>query len=162
MVLIPSPQDPVNGAQLAGSWGTRESFVAVMVTNLPMIFPLFKRWLRPLFGSKLGSSNQVDKSPTNFRTIGGGGPGADRSRARRKPRSAHALSNLTFGDDSNELICNSNNPHSVDVSVDTTAQQEDRGYYETPTTSNAATLRHDDGSHASGQNSATSTKLREW
>jgi hypothetical protein len=162
MILIPSSQDPVNGAQLAGAWGTRESFVAVIVTNLPMIFPLIKRWLWPLLGSRFGSSDQVDKSPTNFRTIGGGGRGAELSRARRKPRSAHALTNLTFGDDSNELICNSNNTHNVDVSADTAAQHENQAYCETPTTSNAATLRHDAGSHASGQNSATSSKLREW
>ncbi|KAJ3479154.1 hypothetical protein NLG97_g8389 [Lecanicillium saksenae] len=85
--------DPVNGAQLAGSWGTREAFVAVITTNLPMIFPLIKRWLRPLLPKQLSASQKVEKSPTGFRTIGGGGPGAD---ARRKPASANALTDFTF------------------------------------------------------------------
>ncbi|EOO02314.1 hypothetical protein UCRPA7_2195 [Phaeoacremonium minimum UCRPA7] len=34
--------DPVNGAQLAGEWGTREAFVSVATTNLPMLFPLLR------------------------------------------------------------------------------------------------------------------------
>lgn len=76
-------QDPVDGAQLAGSWGTREAFVAVFTTNLPMIFPLFKSWLKPLFGSVMRSSQKTYKTPDGFRTIGGGGPGDSRSQSRR-------------------------------------------------------------------------------
>lgn len=93
LLKLMNVQDPINGAQLAGSWGTREAFVAVVTTNLPMIFPLFKRWLRPLLPKQLSSSQKVEKSPTGFRTIGGGGPGAD---ARRKPASANALTDFTF------------------------------------------------------------------
>lgn len=43
-------QDPVNGAQQAGSWAVRETFVAVVTTNVPMIFPLLRRWLSPVLG----------------------------------------------------------------------------------------------------------------
>ncbi|KAH8658062.1 hypothetical protein BX600DRAFT_514584 [Xylariales sp. PMI_506] len=64
--------DDTDGAQLAGAWGTREAFVAVCTTNLPLIFPLLKVWLRPLFGSVLRSSENTYKNPTGFRTIGGG------------------------------------------------------------------------------------------
>ncbi|KEY69046.1 hypothetical protein S7711_03344 [Stachybotrys chartarum IBT 7711] len=46
VVLLVS--DPVNGAQLAGSWAVRETFVAVVTTNLPMLFPHFKKWFSPL------------------------------------------------------------------------------------------------------------------
>ena len=68
--------DPVDGASQAGSWGTREAFVSVTITNLPMIFPLLRKWLRPIFGSAVGSYgdqkyNYNNKS-TGFRTIGGG------------------------------------------------------------------------------------------
>lgn len=40
-----------------------------------MIFPLFKVWLKPWFGSALGSSKKVYdyKSSPGLRTIGGGG-----------------------------------------------------------------------------------------
>ncbi len=65
-----------------------------MTTNLPMIFPLVKRWLRPLLPKQLSASQKVEKSPTDFRTIGGGG-GAQGPAARRKPISANALTDFT-------------------------------------------------------------------
>ncbi|KZL72587.1 short-chain dehydrogenase/reductase SDR, partial [Colletotrichum tofieldiae] len=43
--------NPVTGAQQAGSWAVRETFVAIVTTNIPMIFPLVRRWLTPIFGS---------------------------------------------------------------------------------------------------------------
>ncbi|CEJ59801.1 hypothetical protein PMG11_08405 [Penicillium brasilianum] len=35
-----------NGAQQAGSWACRETFVAVVIGNVPMIYPLFRRIAR--------------------------------------------------------------------------------------------------------------------
>lgn len=35
-----------NGAEQAGSWACRETFVAVLIGNLPMIYPLFRRLAR--------------------------------------------------------------------------------------------------------------------
>ncbi|KAK2779289.1 hypothetical protein CKAH01_11370 [Colletotrichum kahawae] len=61
-VLIIS--DPVNGASQAGSWAVRETFVAVDTTNVPMIFPLIRRWFSPIFGtvvSTLPLSNTNNK-----------------------------------------------------------------------------------------------------
>ncbi|KAK0726486.1 hypothetical protein B0T21DRAFT_413817 [Apiosordaria backusii] len=43
--------DPANGAQQAASWAVRETFVAVLTSNLPMCVPLINRWGRPLLGS---------------------------------------------------------------------------------------------------------------
>ncbi|KAK3364876.1 hypothetical protein B0T24DRAFT_598204 [Lasiosphaeria ovina] len=37
--------DPFNGAQQAGSWAVRETLVAVVTCNLPMVFPLVNRWV---------------------------------------------------------------------------------------------------------------------
>lgn len=65
----------MNGAQLAGSFAVRETFVAVVTTNLPMVFPLIKTWLTPIFGTlmTLRSSQRLDdKSVDNIRTFGGG------------------------------------------------------------------------------------------
>ncbi|KAM0431018.1 hypothetical protein ACHAPT_005655 [Fusarium lateritium] len=64
--------NPLTGAQQAGSWAVRETFVAVVTTNLPMIFPFIRRQLSPILGtymsqiskgfsSRYGSS----KRPTN-------------------------------------------------------------------------------------------------
>ncbi|KAI5457796.1 hypothetical protein BGZ63DRAFT_364253 [Mariannaea sp. PMI_226] len=47
--------DPINGAQLAGSWAVRETFVAVVTTNIPMLFPTFKKAVAPIV-SRVGSS----------------------------------------------------------------------------------------------------------
>ncbi|KAM5353954.1 hypothetical protein ACJ41O_000604 [Fusarium nematophilum] len=65
--------DPLNGAQQAGSWAVRETFVAVVTTNLPMIFPFLRRQLSPILGSYISqiskgfSSNKYgsSKRPTN-------------------------------------------------------------------------------------------------
>ncbi|KAI3549809.1 hypothetical protein CPAR01_13677 [Colletotrichum paranaense] len=59
--------NPVTGAQQAGSWAVRETFVAIVTTNIPMIFPLLRRWLTPIFGSisstlsRGGTNNKYDK-----------------------------------------------------------------------------------------------------
>ncbi|KAJ5625919.1 hypothetical protein N7510_002228 [Penicillium lagena] len=72
--------EPDDGAQLADEWGTRETFVAVITTNLPMVFQLFRIWLTKAFGSKFQSSQKVNyKSPSGgFRSIVGGGDYASR------------------------------------------------------------------------------------
>ncbi|KAK7985533.1 hypothetical protein PG988_003155 [Apiospora saccharicola] len=69
----PVKQDSVNGAQLAGAWGTREAFTSVVTTNLPMLFPLLKNWFRPLLStfSSSKSSNTTGSNLTVFKTIGG-------------------------------------------------------------------------------------------
>ncbi|KAK7421842.1 hypothetical protein QQZ08_009787 [Neonectria magnoliae] len=53
VVLLVS--DPVNGAMLAGSWAVRETFTAVVTTNIPMLFPHFKKAVSPIL-SRVGSS----------------------------------------------------------------------------------------------------------
>ncbi|KAF6525528.1 hypothetical protein HZS61_011323 [Fusarium oxysporum f. sp. conglutinans] len=96
--------DPVNGAALAGAWGTRETFVAVLTTNLPLLFPLIRVWLTPLFGSVLGSSKKSYQTPSGFRTIGGGG-GRSQSRSHRGPPTANPISaNLSFNDSEERIV----------------------------------------------------------
>ncbi|KAM7186715.1 hypothetical protein V8F33_011638, partial [Rhypophila sp. PSN 637] len=97
--------DDVNGAELAGAWGTREAFVAVIVTNLPMVFPLLKAWLRPFLGSWLTSRTRSKQTPEGAsggkerkgfqqlvaRTIGGGEP-MSRETRREKTRTSTGMS----------------------------------------------------------------------
>ncbi|OBT45221.1 hypothetical protein VE00_03603 [Pseudogymnoascus sp. WSF 3629] len=90
--------DAEHGAELAGRWGTREAFVSVITTNLPMIFPLVRAWLKPLFGSGFFSSHSPSKNPVGFRTIGGGyhhsshKTGGSRERNGSSPYAASGLS----------------------------------------------------------------------
>ncbi|KAH6869001.1 hypothetical protein B0T10DRAFT_370799, partial [Thelonectria olida] len=43
--------NPLKGAEQAGYWAVRETFVAVMTTNLPVVFPFIRRKLSPILGS---------------------------------------------------------------------------------------------------------------
>ncbi|KAI0165175.1 hypothetical protein GGR52DRAFT_581885 [Hypoxylon sp. FL1284] len=97
--------DPINGAQLAGEWGTVEAFVAVFTTKLPMIFPLFKAWLGPVFFS----SSKPYITRTGFKTIGGGsGSGRSGGRKRQMGRSPSVdhLTTLgtTLGDSQEHMV----------------------------------------------------------
>jgi hypothetical protein len=105
LIVPPYPQDPVNGPALAGEWGTREAFVAVITTNLPMLFPLFKLWLSPLFSTLLRSSQKTYKTPSGFRTIGGGGGGEFHPAHRRGPASVNPITaNLSTYSESEERM----------------------------------------------------------
>lgn len=100
-------QDPINGAQLAGSWGTREAFVAVMTTNLPILFPLFRVWLTPVFGTMLRSSQKTSyQYPSGFQTIGGGGrSGKSNDPSRRGLPTANPISgNMSFNDSEERIV----------------------------------------------------------
>lgn len=57
-------QDPVHGAQSAGSWAVRESFVAVVTTNLPLVWSLFYVLLKP-FVSWISTSLATTKRDTS-------------------------------------------------------------------------------------------------
>ena len=48
-------QDPVGGAQAAGSWAVRETFVAVVVCNLPLVYQGIRRMIKTASGSRLYS-----------------------------------------------------------------------------------------------------------
>ncbi|KAJ5385004.1 hypothetical protein N7517_002915 [Penicillium concentricum] len=88
--LLVKPED---GAKLADEWGTRETFVAVVTTNLPMIFHLFRIWLSQILGSQFQLSQKTHKSPSNgFRSIGGGGDYAS-----RKSRGDASTDPMTIG-----------------------------------------------------------------
>lgn len=80
-----------------------------MTTNLPMIFPLIKNWLKPWFGTALRSSKPTYnyKSPSGFQTIGGGHSGNALSRDRRGASNAnsHVVSgNMSFNNSEERMV----------------------------------------------------------
>ncbi|KAJ4346488.1 uncharacterized protein N0V89_010417 [Didymosphaeria variabile] len=100
--------DPEHGGQLAAAWGTRETFIAVITTNLPMVFPLLKIWLKPWLPSTMNSSSnrkayKYNAHGSGFVTIGGGGASAS-NRSRPGPQSRDASRNMTFDNESEEHI----------------------------------------------------------
>lgn len=96
-------KDPVNGAQLAGSWAVRETFVAVMTTNMPMVVPQLKHWFTSAVGSipSLRSSRKSDRNPTGFRTFGGGQAQSWRGRG---PPTANPIPNVTFSESEERMM----------------------------------------------------------
>lgn len=94
--------DPENAAQLAGSWSVRETFIAVVTTNLPVVFPFLKHVLTPYSSSllSLARSNKKTTDPKlkTLRTWGQGSVSAER---RRK---ANPLTNITFTESEERMI----------------------------------------------------------
>ncbi|KAI1821583.1 hypothetical protein F4861DRAFT_453759 [Xylaria intraflava] len=102
-------EDPVGGAQVAGSWAVRETFVAVVTTNLPMVFPLISGWVRPLITTIARSvrSGSYEKSTDgkfkrSLATFGGGLSG--RNGQGRSPRTANPLTGLTFTESEERML----------------------------------------------------------
>jgi len=89
--------EPDNGPESAGRWGARESFVALVTTNLPVIFPLFKTMLKPWKQSERRTSAEAKLKPRSgsVRTIGGSG-GASYSRSCRKTHGSYPFSETTL------------------------------------------------------------------
>lgn len=102
-------KDPVNGAQLAGSWAVRETFVAVVTTNLPMIFPLVKHMLSPLLDTIAQSMrSSSDKRSTDRKrsivTFGGGGGSSGQNWRGRGPRTANPIPQFTFSESEERIL----------------------------------------------------------
>ncbi|PGH07329.1 hypothetical protein GX51_01873 [Blastomyces parvus] len=100
--------DPINGAQSAGSWAVRETFVAVITTNLPMIFPLMKRWLADVFGSLItsmrSSKRTGNETPKDLRTYGGSSGFNSSNRRGRGPPTANPIPNTTFSESEERIM----------------------------------------------------------
>jgi hypothetical protein len=61
-------QDGVQGPQLAGEWSCRESFVAVFISNFPVLFPILHRAVhRAKVGSSGGDPSGSGGTPGNSR-----------------------------------------------------------------------------------------------
>jgi hypothetical protein len=55
-------QNPQTGPQQGASWAVRESFVAIVTSNLPSTWAWMRQKLKPLFGSLLSSNKNSSKS----------------------------------------------------------------------------------------------------
>ncbi|KAJ4413617.1 hypothetical protein N0V82_008439 [Gnomoniopsis sp. IMI 355080] len=96
-------RDPDNAAQLAGSWSVRETFIAVVTTNLPVVFPFLKHVLAPYSSSLLSLARSNKKTSDNkvktLRTWGQGSLTDERRRRAKNP-----LTNITFTESEERMI----------------------------------------------------------
>jgi hypothetical protein len=100
-------QDPVNGALLAGSWAVRETFIAVVVTNLPMIVSVVKGALTSVIGtvmSGMRSSSKDEYLRRKVLTIGGGGGSGHSWRKGSGPPTANPITDLTYTESQEHIV----------------------------------------------------------
>ena len=62
-----------------------------------MVFPLFRKWLKPLLGSSGRNTDKQYKTPDGFRSIGGGGGGDSRGHRARGTQGGKGSNNLLTG-----------------------------------------------------------------
>ena len=82
-------QAGANGAQQAGSWAVRETFVAVIIGNIPMIQPLFTSAAKKLGSIRTNFSYQRSRSDGNSAVIS---LKTFATPFRKQPRTANPLS----------------------------------------------------------------------
>lgn len=129
--------NPVTGAQQAGSWACRETFVAVVTSNLPMIFPLLRRWGGPLFSSMRSGFSSRSKNTGGNASAGGnttGGTGRSvngmfiledkNPRRGMGPRSVNPLPNMTFSESEEHIYNEQLQQQQNDLQLQEQAQTE--------------------------------------
>ncbi|KGO63805.1 hypothetical protein PITC_054310 [Penicillium italicum] len=99
-----------NGAQQAGSWACRETFVAVVIGNLPMIYPLMRRFTKRAglyISSKAGSESYPGYHLSDADT---GGGGSSRRKKFRHPLSIPAETQWNTTTDEQMILPTSRQP----------------------------------------------------
>ncbi|EHK98561.1 hypothetical protein M7I_5652 [Glarea lozoyensis 74030] len=101
-------RDPIGGAQQAGSWAVRETFVAVIIGNIPMIYPFFRRTTRKLLDSSFFDSINLSRNTKSQADQNGdfhGGSWQEGSNGKKRFGGGRTLYPLsTIGDGSEERI----------------------------------------------------------
>jgi hypothetical protein len=91
---------------LAGSWAVRETFIAVVTTNLPMVYPLFHVLLGRHISSwvsTMRSTHKTNENTGDLVTIGGGNldPKVQRHRT---PKGNNPMTNVTFSESEERMM----------------------------------------------------------
>ncbi|GKT49856.1 uncharacterized protein ColSpa_10037 [Colletotrichum spaethianum] len=129
--------NPVTGAQQAGSWAVRETFVAIVTTNLPMIFPLVRRWLSPVFGTitttfsrgtnKYGTSKRMDlPAPGSIKLddVTNGSSNGNKKKG-RQPFSQYPITEFTLSGSEEHLNKSASQPGGISVSKNVEVRVEE-------------------------------------
>jgi hypothetical protein len=106
--MLTNFQNTATGPQEAASWAVRESFVAVVTSNLPSTWGWMRQKLRPIFGSLLSSnvvSSKYNGGPKPGSIMLGDGQGSGwKSRSGRSVQSALGLRTANDNADLNVYI----------------------------------------------------------
>ncbi|KAI5801656.1 hypothetical protein DFH27DRAFT_482147 [Peziza echinospora] len=102
--------DPINGAMQAGSWACRETFVAVIIGNIPMIYPIFMRTVKKINTSVFSSNGLTSTlgkrsgNGTNDVELGGRERPSKPIRRKANPMSIPGLTTLGPSDSEERII----------------------------------------------------------
>ncbi|KAI4162892.1 MAG: hypothetical protein LQ342_003403 [Letrouitia transgressa] len=103
-----------NGPALAGEWSIRESFIAVMVNNLPMLYTLYQRIAQSdLFSQSRnlsGKSSGRGSYPLGSYRTGESGKASKKGKKFQHPLS---MPNDTAMGSDERIVVNPNNPHAT-------------------------------------------------
>ncbi|KAK7924207.1 hypothetical protein PG985_006261 [Apiospora marii] len=92
----------------SGYWSIRESFVSFVLTNLPMVYPLFREYwnqLRGKAGSTAGKSSGNSYQLGSFPRRSKNNNNNDNDTRNSRVRGPHVIPNETITSDSKEHIC---------------------------------------------------------
>lgn len=102
--------DPVNGAAQAGSWAVRETFVAAVIGNIPMIYPLFARTVAKVqssvLSSALGGSSNKHSMGGSHNMAGGDSMKPSKPARRKMNLMSIGLTTLGGGDSAERIVDN--------------------------------------------------------
>ncbi|KAL7897229.1 hypothetical protein HDV64DRAFT_286132 [Trichoderma sp. TUCIM 5745] len=131
--------DTENGAQVAGSWAVRETFIAVVATNLPMTLPLLRELVGPFLGSILGSMRSTQKSegvtPKGFVTFGG----SSKSWRGRGPPTANPITDLSINESEERMV---DSVRMQDLKAWGDSQDQDQGHQSGPDEESGSARKH--------------------
>lgn len=145
--------NPVTGAQEAGSWAVRETFVAIIIGNLPMVYKLFRMATKHTIDTmksqrsqhqQLDDENTKRNLPSFMYGNGYGARSGPSSQLSKKSRFLHPLSmrNATMSESDEDLQMETIKEHGVIMTTELSVQETHR--MATPT----AGPRSPDGSSA--------------
>lgn len=113
-LLLIKAQAGVNGPQQAGVWSIRESFIAVVVGNLPMLYTLLQRIQQSAPASFKKSSGRRSDPSGSYRTGGSSKAG----RKVKKFRHPLSMPNDTAMDSDEQFVLESKVEHTQPPSTD--------------------------------------------
>jgi hypothetical protein len=166
-----SPQVGPTEPSESGQWSVRESFVAILISNAPMVFPLLKRWTYTTIGLASMDHNcctagsyplgEIDKSKTgNSGSIARSGEGKRKDSMFRHPLSIP--NDTAWGSDEAIVKTEESAMRSEDGSLQArTPPEGDRGVFPRDTGSKSGGSTHGNGI-ARGVGCGDIVMTREW
>ncbi|KAK1989181.1 hypothetical protein LZ30DRAFT_776341 [Colletotrichum cereale] len=164
--------DPINGAQQAGSWAVRETFVAIATTNIPMIFPLVRRWFNPILGTitttlSRGTNKYANSKRSNLPGSGSiqlgdvaEGSSSGNKKKGRPPYSQYRITEFTMSGSEEQLNKPAPLPGSISKNVEVRIEESKTDAGGTETGSMGSSMERGEAYYTPGDRKSSATRVR--